>query len=145
MKRDAGAEAWAALSQLFLSDENHERFHHACESVGLSPPALKALLSLNPGEGKSMRMLATKWRCDASWVTSLIDALEERGLVERRAVPEDRRVKTVVLTEKGVLTKAEALDHLEVAPPAMAALTEAERRQLRDLLRKLVAATGAGG
>jgi len=141
---DPGVEAWASIAELFLSSENTDRFHRACQTVDLPPPALKALLSLDQDAALSMRTLASSWHCDASWVTSLVDILEERGLVERRVPATDRRVKTVVLTDKGVATKADALGVLRIAPPAMAALSFDERRQLRDLLAKLVAAHRAG-
>ncbi len=84
-----------------------------------------------------MRVLAGQWRCDASWVTSLIDTLEARGFVERRILPADRRVKTIVLTDAGAKAKERALDRLHQPPAAMAALTATEQRQLRDLLRKV--------
>jgi DNA-binding MarR family transcriptional regulator len=38
----------------------------------------------------------------ATW---LVDRLEERGLVERRTPPNDRRVKTIVLTALGIKTR----------------------------------------
>jgi DNA-binding MarR family transcriptional regulator len=38
----------------------------------------------------------------ATW---LVDRLEERGLVERRTPPNDRRVKTIVLTPLGIRTQ----------------------------------------
>lgn len=139
---DPAREAWGAIAHLFLSDENHQRFHEACESVGVTPPALKALLSLAPGQAESMRGLATAWRCDASWVTSLVDTLEEQGLVERRVMPTDRRVKTISLTPAGERAKVTALDHISEPPASMKALTRAEQVQLRDLLRKFVATQG---
>ena len=57
----------------------------------------------------SMRVLADEWTCDASNATFIVDRLEERGLAERRSVPEDRRLKLVVLTDEeltGVLLAA---------------------------------------
>ncbi len=134
---DPAREAWAAIADLFFGDEGHDRFHDAGDAVELSPPALKALLSLDPGEAKPMRVLAGQWRCDASWVTSLADTLEERGFVERRILPADRRVKTIVLTDAGAKAKERALERLHQPPAAIAALSATEQRQLRDLLRKV--------
>ncbi len=138
---DPGSEAWSAIAELFLSAVNHTRYHSACTAIGVPPPALKALLALEPGEAKSMRTLANEWQCDASWVTSLVDILESRSLVERRILPTDRRVKTIVLTASGVDAKARALGMLRFAPEAMSALSTDEQCQLRDLLLKLVEAT----
>lgn len=136
---DAAREAWALITDLWLSDATHDRFHEACAAIEVSPPQLKALQSMEPGEAKPMRALADQWRCDASWVTGIVDGLEERGLVERRVVPADRRVKTVVLTPLGEKAKQQAREVLSEPPPSLTALSPAEQRTLRDLLRKLVA------
>jgi len=131
-------EAWGAIADILMGDENQSRFHGACEAVGVAPPALKMLLGMEPGVGTPMRGFADKMRCDASWVTSLVDDLESHGFVERRILPSDRRVKTVVITRAGLAAKAKALKVLHRAPDSMHKLTEAEQRHLRDLLRKLV-------
>jgi DNA-binding MarR family transcriptional regulator len=109
----------------------------ACRSLGISPASMKTLLRLEPGQGVPMRDLADFWGCDASYVTSLADALEERGLVERRPHPTDRRVKMIALTEEGMAARSEAFDVLYEPPSSFGALTAAEQRQLRDLLRKV--------
>ena len=138
-----GDEAWATIAQMFMGDENHDRFHSACEVVKLSPPTLKLLLGMEPGVATPMRVFADKLRCDASWVTSLVDDLEGLGYVERRILPTDRRVKTVVITKGGLAAQAKAQKVLHKAPASMQALTATEQRQLRDLMRKLVAASEA--
>jgi DNA-binding MarR family transcriptional regulator len=112
----------------------------ASAAVGISPGLLKTLFHLEPGEGVPMRELVDYWRCDASYVTSLADALETRGLVERRPHPTDRRVKMIVLTPEGVAARQRALGILYQPPPSFGALTPAEQRQLRDLLRKVASA-----
>jgi DNA-binding MarR family transcriptional regulator len=135
-----GDEAWATLADIFMGDENHSRFHAACELINVAPPALKMLLGMEPGVATPMRAIADKLRCDASWVTSLVDDLEALGYVERRILPTDRRVKTIVITRGGIAAQAKARKVLHKAPPAMAALTVTEQRTLRDLMRKLQAA-----
>lgn len=142
---DPASEAWACIAELFMGGANHERFHAACDAINVGPPALKMLLSMEPGVGTPMRAFADKMRCDASWITSLVDDLEERGLVERRILPTDRRVKTVLITKAGVAAQAKAQKVLHTAPRSMDALTITEQRQLRDLMRKLVAAAQSDG
>jgi DNA-binding MarR family transcriptional regulator len=132
----AGREAWQTITRL-LFGQGHERMAEASEAEGLSPGLLKTLFHLAPGDGEPMRDLADHWRCDASYVTSLADALEERGLVERRPHPTDRRVKMIVLTEEGVAVRERAFELLSEPPPSLGALTAAEQRELRDLLRKV--------
>ncbi|CAN5252825.1 hypothetical protein BH18ACT4_BH18ACT4_09510 [soil metagenome] len=135
----AAREAWACIVQQLRSDEHARRFAESAAVFDLTPTAQKALLDLEPGGAKPMRDLAAKWFCDASNVTSLIDQLEQRGLVERRVPPNDRRVKAVSLTEQGVSVRASLIERLSAPPAGFAALAAAEQRALRDLLRKATA------
>jgi DNA-binding MarR family transcriptional regulator len=133
----AASEAWRYLAELFFSDETRDRFHAACEAADLSPPQLKALLSLEPDRVQSMRSLAEGWKCDASWVTGIVDGLEERGYARREAHLTDRRVKVVVITPLGEKAKARALERLYEAPASLDSLSVEEQLQLRDLLGKM--------
>jgi DNA-binding MarR family transcriptional regulator len=133
----AGREAWRILYRLLLEGEGHDRMAMASEAAGVSPGLLKTLFHLQPGEGVPLRDLAEHWKCDASYVTSIADGLEERGLTERRPHPTDRRVKMLALTEEGTAARLRALAVIFEPPGAMGALTGPEQRQLRDLLRRL--------
>ena len=84
---------------------------------GLTPNDSRALASLHPRDGRTMRSLADEWECDASNATWIVDRLEKFGLAERRTVPHDRRVKLVVLTARGMKTKAELMGEF-LTPPA---------------------------
>ena len=85
-----------------------------------------------------MRSIAEMLRCDASWVTGIVDGLEERGYVERRPHETDRRVKVVTITALGEKAKAKAMERLYEPPASLVtALTQNEQRTLRDLLRKV--------
>ncbi len=132
-----GREAWRLIAELLFSDEATARFAAACAAAGVSPPQLKALVSLEPGGSEPMSVLAKGWGCDASWVTGIVDGLEERGYVERRVLTTDRRVKVVHITELGDKAKAKALACLHDPPAAMASLDEEEQLALRNLLRKV--------
>jgi len=76
-------------------------------------------------------------------MTNRLDRLEDDGLVERHPDPDDRRGLSVRLTEKGRGIVDRALEiRFQHANEALAPLSEPERVQLVDLLRKLVAARG---
>jgi DNA-binding MarR family transcriptional regulator len=95
-------------------------------------------------EPTSMRGLAERLGIDASYVTAIADQLEERGLIERRPHPGDRRVKSLALTEDGRQIRAQLLDELWATVPVLDGLTDSERRELRRLLDKAAAgSTGA--
>lgn len=135
-----GREAWRLLAEMVFSPESQARFQAACEAANVTPPLLKALLSLESEGAEPMRVLAKGWGCDASWVTGIIDGLEERGYVERRVLATDRRVKVVQVTPLGEKAKARALERLHEPPAAITALDPADQVALRDLLRKMRAA-----
>jgi DNA-binding MarR family transcriptional regulator len=135
----AGREAWRTIYRL-LFEQGHDLLTEASAAIGISPGMLKTLFHLEPGVGVPMRDLAGHWKCDASYVTTLTDTLEERGLVERRPHPTDRRVKMIVLTERGVAVRAVAFERLSEPPPSFGVLSGAQQRQLQDLLRKVAEA-----
>jgi DNA-binding MarR family transcriptional regulator len=96
-----------------------------------------------------MRDLAAHFCVDASYITALVDDLEQAGLAERRPHGTDRRVKTVALTEKGAQVQRGVVDVMQEPPACFDALTGTEQRQLRDLVAKLIEADarlgGEGG
>ena len=136
----AGREAWRTILRLMFDGEGHGRMPEVCRAVGIPPSVFKTLMHLSPDQPKSMRELADHYGCDASFITSLVDDLEERGFAERRPHASDRRVKTVVLTAAGSEAKDRLTEMLWTPPPSFSALTAAEQRQLRDLVRKVASA-----
>lgn len=132
-----GHEAWRLMAEMMLSNTNQDRFHNACAAADVTPPLLKALMSLGPDNSVPMSVLAKGWRCDASWVTGIVDGLEQRGYVQRRTLDTDRRVKVVEITEGGEIAKAKALEVLFDPPAAIDSLNHEEQLILRDLIRKV--------
>jgi len=137
----AGEEAWRLLQGLLMNGEMQTRMRSACELIGSPPSIVKTLFQLAPGEPVAMRELADHFGCDASYITELVDGLEEQGMAVRKPHPTDRRVRTVVLTEKGAKARETVQQVMWEVPAVFSALTAAEQRQLRDLVRKLVDAS----
>jgi DNA-binding MarR family transcriptional regulator len=133
-----GEEAWRLLQELVMNGEMQSRMREACEAIGGPPSIVKALFHLEPGEAVAMRDLAEHWQCDASYITELVDGLEQQGMAVREPHPTDRRVKTVVLTDVGAKARDRVQQVMWRTPAVFSALTSAEQRQLRDLVRKLV-------
>jgi DNA-binding MarR family transcriptional regulator len=119
-----------------LVDRLRAGFEIAAAGFDLSVAQAKALRHLADVGPVPMRELACRLRCDASNVTGIIDRLEQRGLVERRAAPADRRVKSLVVTVRGDEV-ARAL-WLEVRTRALSVihLSDDERAALVFLLRR---------
>jgi DNA-binding MarR family transcriptional regulator len=137
----AAAEAWRSMRALLSSGAGHRQLLEACSAAGVSPGLLKMSMHLSRDEPLAMRDLARRFSVDASYVTSVVDGLEQAGIAERRPHPSDRRIKTVVLTEWGaeVLARVEAV--LGEAPAAFEVLDPAEQKQLRDLLSRVLDAS----
>jgi DNA-binding MarR family transcriptional regulator len=102
----------------------------------LSPMQAFALRLLEPGTPLPMSDLAEALHCDASNVTGIVDRLEDRGLIARRAADHDRRVKMLVVTESGAALRERLLARISEPPLPIAALSAADQRALRDILRR---------
>jgi DNA-binding MarR family transcriptional regulator len=90
--------------------------------------------------GMAMKELGRRMRCDPSFVTSIADLLEKRGLARREPNPADRRIKNLVLTTEGFRLKDEMERAMLAGMPWCSALDVAERKSFLTLVRKLVAA-----
>ena len=130
-------EAWDLIRELVFAQR--PRFVAACREFELTPPQMIALQQLKRDHAKPMSELAKLLACDASNVTGITDRLEERGLVERRNSPGDRRVKMLALTLAGEKLRAEVDRIHGEPPPELEALPAADQLALRDLLRRALA------
>ena len=75
---------------------------------------------------------------DPSQIVALVDQLEKRGAVKRKADPRDRRSNIITPTAAGKRLYAQAAAVVQTAgEAALSALSPAERNQLRDLLRRV--------
>jgi MarR family transcriptional regulator, organic hydroperoxide resistance regulator len=97
-----------------------------------------AMRSIDPAEPVAMSTLAESLACDASNVTGIVDKLETRGLVARQGAESDRRIKVLVLTEKGRHLRDQLWARTMEPPPAVSALPEDTKRRLAEALRAIV-------
>jgi MarR family transcriptional regulator, organic hydroperoxide resistance regulator len=125
-------EAWSLLQQVAFSER--PRWMAVIREYDLVPPHWIALQTLE--EPTPMGELAKRLACDNSNVTWITDRLEERGLVERRAAPHDRRVRLLALTDAGRGLRDEIAARLAEPPDAIAALSRDDLHALRDVLRR---------
>jgi len=135
------ADVWRRIFDFIIT--THGQRDAVLHRFGITPGDSKALVLLEPDKGRTMRSLAEAWTCDASNATWMIDRLETRGLVERRAVAGDRRVKEVVLTPLGVETKAALVEALYQPPAELLELPLADLKTLRDALQRLPPRAGS--
>lgn len=129
------AETWSRLMGLFKS--RRDVLFQALGELQLTPPHGHALITLLHGGPTRMRDMAEHMACDASYITSVADRLEELGFAERRPAADDRRVKELALTKKGerVATK---LNAVFTDPPAeLHSLSPADRAALGRIAKQL--------
>jgi DNA-binding MarR family transcriptional regulator len=115
------------------------RFAERIAAVDLNPPLFRVLNLVAAAEGRSQQAIAAAIEIPPSRMVALVDELEQRGLVERRPDPEDRRVRALFLTAKGKRCLARgrkiAADHEE---ELTAGMTAVDRKRLLALLQKIV-------
>ena len=106
------------------------RHHH------ISRAGREALAVLEgAGQPLSPTSLAQRLIVTTASVTSLLDTLERRGLVERRPDPADRRRLLVAITDQGLALVDQFLPEVvALQTEVMAQLSEPQRRQLVKLL-----------
>jgi DNA-binding MarR family transcriptional regulator len=133
-------DAFDRLQRIAYEGEHMERMTALSARTKLSPGVIKTLMRLSRTDGISMGDMARGIGVDPSYITALVDDLDERGLASRQPSPVDRRIKIIVLTEAGRALAEEIQAIVSVPPASFAALSRPELRQLRDLLEKVIGA-----
>lgn len=114
------------------------RFADRIASLDLTPAQAGLLRLITREPGQSQQAIAGQLGTPASRLVLLVDELEERGLIERRRNPGDRRHYALYLTPAGGQFMKE-LGQLGAAheDDICAALDPAERQELNRLLRRI--------
>ena len=137
-RRDSDGDE--TLSEAFWSVARQLR-HTSQETLApwdITPSHLRALRVLMRHGVIRLSELSDHLHIAARSTTEVVDALETRGLVERRRDPEDRRATLVALTEHGtsVLDAIRAARGTE-AERVFGRLSQTDRAHLARLLGKL--------
>lgn len=126
-----------------LGDHAAQGFARRAAELELTAAQAGLLRRVGVGPGQHQQELARQLSMSPSRFVAFVDTLEERGLIERRRNPRDRRFQALYLTTAGEqLTGrlgAAALAHEE---SLCAGLTEGERRSLAELLGRIAQTQG---
>jgi MarR family transcriptional regulator, lower aerobic nicotinate degradation pathway regulator len=123
-----------------LGLELKEVYTQAFEEAGAAPYYYSVLAVLEESPRETQSTIADSLGYDRSWLVGVLDELEEKGLIERKRDPADRRRHVVTLLPAGKRKLAElrkvtkAVDDEFLAP-----LSAKQRESLHDMLLVLVA------
>jgi len=119
-------------------------FLEETQATGITPVQYAALYAVGREPGIDQRTLARTIGFDTSTIGSVIDRLESRGLMQRNAHPEDRRVRLLTLTPEGqrVLEEVEP-GMLRAQERMLEPLAPEQREVFMDMLRTLVRGNNA--
>ena len=129
------------LSQLgtYVSDD----FKRRLAPLDVHPRTNAVLVALAGADGQSQRQLSARLGLHRNVMVSLIDTLEEQGLVQRKPHPDDRRAFAVTLTDKArdLLPALDEQSHA-MEDEVTSVLTADERAALLDMLQRVSASLG---
>ena len=134
------------ISELFQKD-----MARAFDGTPLTPARVRLLWVLQLGGPSTQHALAASLAVSPRNITSLVDALEERGYVTRSPHPRDRRAIIVSLSESArSMMRRMQREHAELTDELLGAVDPADRAALErgidaiaTRLRELVAADEA--
>ena len=153
-RRDGRARADAAVSTPVQPTPTAlaRRLYQICSTVvaealadtGLTPIQYAVMAYLYVAPDIDQNGLAARLGIDRASTSGLVDELEAAGLVTRRVSDQDRRVRLLSLTRRGVKLR-ERLHPVGRAAEAriLAPLSESEQSTLIELLVRLVSANEA--
>jgi MarR family transcriptional regulator, lower aerobic nicotinate degradation pathway regulator len=114
-------------------------FVEECREFDLTPVQYAALVAIHTHPGIDATRLSAVIAFDRSTLGSVIERMQAKGFVERKAAPEDRRVKLLYLTRAGAALLRDIISAVDRAQARMLQpLRPADRRTLLALLTQLV-------
>ena len=132
----SGVHLWLILMKAHEAMRLHADRHIRSLGIGFSDfLALEVLLHKGPTPVNEIGRLV---HLTSGSITTAVDRLERKGMVERRSDPGDRRARIVHLTPVGrKLISCAFADHERAMERAASGLTPAERGVAASLLKKL--------
>ncbi|HEV2256312.1 MAG TPA: MarR family winged helix-turn-helix transcriptional regulator [Streptosporangiaceae bacterium] len=127
-----------------IARATHNRTNARMSAAGLSLARFRVLSALQAGGRMRMNELSAALGVVPRTVTTIVDALENDGMVARRPDPADRRATLLEISQEGrsQLLRFRAM-HDSAAAELFDVLSVTEKRQLARLLHRLQAAADA--
>lgn len=129
-KTRAFCNAWQGLSTIY---EDYAR------KVGISYNSLYILNAIQQIENCTQKQICEKTLLPKQTVNNVVTGFYKSGYIELREFPENRRIKTIHLTEKGEQYANTLIPHIHQADKqAMESLTEEQQDTLLQLMDQYV-------
>ena len=113
------------------------------EPLGLTHPQYLAMIALWQHAPVTLKRLGRLLALDSGTLSPLVKRLETAGLVQRRRDAADERSLLVDVTPQGWELRARA-EHVQPALLHRLGLTDGDLEPMRELLDRLIRATGQG-
>lgn len=133
---DNAMSTWLQLVRVYEKLQHHAGSH--LKGYDLTPAQYDVLAQLSGTHGMTQQALAERLMVTKGNVCGLIDRMSDRGFVERRADPEDRRSNLLFVTELGKEVAERAVPaYAQFVREHLAVLDAEEQSALETLLRKV--------
>ncbi len=131
-----GFYAWLQLVRVY--HHLQRRIQAALEPFGVTLAQLDVLYALSGGDDITQQELAERLLMTKANVAVILDRLADRGLIERRSDPRDRRANRLFLTPAARGLLADALPvHADAVVALMRPLPDDSQLKLRAALDEL--------
>jgi DNA-binding MarR family transcriptional regulator len=122
-----------------VSRSHHRKSHSYFKKEGITPGQPRILDYLWEHDGCIQRDLAENCNIEPATVTAVMANMERAGLIERRPNPDDRRVLSVWLTNKGRESRSKFREIFEnIEKECFEGFTEQEIEQTKGFLERLL-------
>jgi MarR family transcriptional regulator, 2-MHQ and catechol-resistance regulon repressor len=116
----------------------NEHVNKIIQANGLNPTEFAVLELLYHKGDQPMQQIGGKILLASGSITYVVDKLEQKGMLKRIACPKDRRVTYAQITEEGKQFIQDVFpEHAQQIDKLMSSLTESEKLEAIDLLKKL--------
>jgi DNA-binding MarR family transcriptional regulator len=141
LRKPRGFDTWLTVGRTNL--KVHRALNLLLGELDLSLAQHEILLTIRQHSGLTQRELGERLHVVKSNATALLKKLEARGLVRRKADPQDSRIKRLTLTRAGEsLVQRSFAAQARVIKAMAAVMTDDELANMRDLMNRVDDAIG---
>ena len=137
-ERDVLMNTFLEWSEIFMH-RSMRRFMHFTRNSGLSLSMVGALFHLNQREKAGVTELGDHLGVTSAAASQMLERLVQQDLIQRDEDPDDRRVKQIIITEKGCKMLEEGLKARQGwLTELVDSLSETEQEQVSIALSLLI-------